>query len=515
MELLQQLQSQVIAIWKRWNASQRIGFAIATLLCLIGIGLVTSWATQQEYAPLYNNLAPQSSHEITSALEGEGIEYKQNTSGTIIMVPVGQMAQARMATREYGGPAVDSEEVSAGGFWTDPAAKKSAAQRAQEKRLAASIAQMKSVKAATVHISQAESSPFLRDQKPAKASIVLDLVSGGMFSAADAQGIISLVSHSVQNLSVEDTVIVDTSGRVLSAADQGMADVTGQLAYRRRLETDLAQKAEAMLVPLLGPQKAVVRVTADIDFTEKTTDRQTYDPDSKVKSREVIETESTSGGAAAAGGGGAAGTASNVGGLTLPSSAKGASTDKETIETEYENAIIVDSIREAPGTIQRLSVAAIVQLPGPAAEGTEEGAVAFTPVTTEQIQRLIQQAVGFDASRDDEIEVVASQFVGLPEVIAPVGFGGMSTDLESLLRSASLGIAAIVALIIGWMTVKKLKPVVVEVDRRKSLSPEVRERLATLTDEIRERPDAMSTVLTTWMNGVSEQDNSSQKRKVA
>ena len=99
-------------------------------------------------------------------------------------------------------------------------------------------------------------------------------------------------------------------------------------------------------------------------------------------------------------------------------------------------------------------------------------------------------------------------------MLEPTGFGGISPGIESLLRNASLGIAAIVALVIGLLTVKKLKPVVLEVDRRKSLSPEVRERLATLTDEIRERPDAMSTVLTTWMTGTADSE-STQKRKVA
>ena len=172
----------------------------------------------------------------------------------MVLVPVSQIAKARMAASEYISPVADSEESSIGGMWMDPLEKKSQAQRMQEKRLAASIAQIRSVKSATVHISQADDSPFLRQQKPAKASIVLDLVPGGMFSSADARGIISLVSHSVQNLNEADTIIVDTSGRVLSAADQGAADTNGQLAYRKQLETDLAQKAEAILIPLLGPK---------------------------------------------------------------------------------------------------------------------------------------------------------------------------------------------------------------------------------------------------------------------
>lgn len=510
MELLQQLQTQVVAIWKRWDASQRIGFAIAALLCLIGVGLIGSWATQQEFVALDRNLSIQESNEIISALESEGIEFQQNQAGSMVLVPVGQLADARRAAGQYLSPAAVEEGPSIGGMWMDPDEKKSLSQRAQERRLAASITRMRSIKTAIVHISQGHDSPFLREQKPAKASVVLELVPGGMFGGTDAQAIISLVSHSVQNLTEDNTMIVDTTGRVLSSSGQPMADIAGQLAFRKQLETHLSQKARSTLAPLLGYNKASVQVFADLDFTEKTTARKSFDPDEKVKKSETITSESTTGAASL---NGAAGTASNVGNAATQASGTGSSTDSETITTEYGNTEINDTIKEAAGAIQRITVSATIELPVAPAEG-EEGADSFVPITTEQIQKLIEQAVGFDASRGDEITVVAGKFIDTLELVEPSGFAGMPSDLESLLRSGSLGIAAIVALVIGWMTVKKLKPVVVEVDRRKSLSPEVRERLATLADEIRERPDAMSTVLTTWMGG-SEGQEDKQKRKVA
>lgn len=509
MELLQQIQTQLLAIWKRWNASQRIGFAIAALLCLIGIGLIGSWATQQEYAPLYSGLTAMEAHDIISSLQAEGIESKTNYSGSTVLVPVGQIAAAKMATKDYGVAASSVDGASLFNFGDD---EKSAAERAQEQRLAASIQQLRSVKSATVHISQVEQSPFLRERKPAKAGVVLDLVPGSVFSAADAQGVISLVSHSVQDLSPENTIIVDTAGRVLSSADSEFADVSGQLAYRRQLETSLAQKAEALLVPLLGPQKAVVRLTVDVDFTRRETERMSYDPETKVKKKEEITSTNIVGGTTASGG---AGTTSNVGPLTMPESGNGTSNDSETIKTTYLNSTISDVVKEAGGVIKRMSVAAIVELPEAVSEEGGEASPAVASVTIEQIQNLIQQAVGFDTERNDDIEVVASKFMGMPDMVPPVGIGGMSSDLESLLRSVSLGIAAIVALLIGFMTVKKLKPVVVEVDRRKSLSPEVRERLASLTDEIRERPDAMTTVLTEWMQGIAPKNQAGGKARKA
>ena len=305
-------------------------------------------------------------------------------------------------------------------------------------------------------------------------------------------------------------MIVDTDGHVLSTHDALGADVTGQLEYVRRLESGLSAKAEAMLAPILGHGRAVVRVSADVDFTETSTARTFYDPDGKVKSRESISTESSRGQSP---GSGETGTASNVG--LSGKGGQGTLSDVETIETEYQNAETVDTIREAPGRINRLTIAAVVELPETSADADPATGSTGPVFTREQVEGIIKQAVGFDESRNDEIEVLAGKMTGIPDLSASIGWMDSLEQLAPLARSASLGIASVIALFLGLMMIRRLKPVVVEVERRESLDPEVRARLADLSEEILQHPEAVSTVLAGWLadqNANAGKTDSSSRR---
>ncbi|MEZ6130569.1 MAG: flagellar basal-body MS-ring/collar protein FliF [Planctomycetaceae bacterium] len=502
MDLIKQLTTQLTQIWTRWTVVQRIGMVVVTCLCVSGVVMVGIWASTKDFVTLTNSLTPAQAHEIVSTLEAEGIEYELNFSGSAVSVPVADVSRARLAIKELGHDVAQTDDEFGSGLFTDPTQQRSRAQRALERRLALSIMQMQSVRSATVHLTMSEQSPFIREKTPTKASVVLQLAPGNMFSSTDSRAIVSLVSHAVENLNPEDTIIVDTDGHVLSESDALGGDVSGQLEFRRKLEAGLSAKAEAMLTPVLGHGRAIVRVTADIDFTEKNTARTSYDPDGKVKTRESISTETTRGpGGSSAG----AGTSSNVGSLTLGSSSTSES-DVETIDTEYQNTETVDTIREAPGQIRRLTIAAVVQLPDPADKEEATAATAAVPeITQAQVEKIIRQAVGFDETRSDEIEVLAAKMTGVPDLMAPAGWTETVRDLSPLVGSVSLIVASVIALFLGMKMIGRLKPVVVEVDRRQTLDPETRARLADISDEIRENPDAVSTVLAGWLAGQTKQ----------
>ena len=65
--------------------------------------------------------------------------------------------------------------------------------------------------------------------------------------------------------------------------------------------------------------------------------------------------------------------------------------------------------------------------------------------------------------------------------------------------------------------IRRLKPVVVEVERRESLDPEVRARLADLSEEILQHPEAVSTVLAGWLADQNDKagDSDSSSRRAA
>jgi flagellar M-ring protein FliF len=369
------------------------------------------------------------------------------------------------------------------------------------------IMQLNGVAHAEVHVSRPDPSPFVRDAQPATASVVLTFRPGMMFDRQQAASVVSIVSHAVGGLRPDDITVADTDGRILSEKQSGMgADVAMQFEYQRRLETDLAAKAETMLSQVLGPGRAIIRVTADVDFTQTTRTEETYDPDAKVKISEKITTEDTTNQENSVGG---SGTAANVQAAPAATTqTRGAQMSKsETIDTTYQNSSITSTVTEAPGRLKRLTVSAAIDIPEPAAGGT-----ALLPA---DIEKIIKQAVGFSEERLDAIQVIEGPLAAVPALDDPA-FGGASPwkQYEGLVRNASLGIASLVVLAIALLTLKKVKPVVVTPPMSEGLSLDSSRRLSAIARQVEDDPQAIAQMLETWL-GEDGRARSDSIRKTA
>ena len=520
MDFIRKLGTQFRAIWSRWSHAQRVGVVSVVAVCGTGILGILFWASSKEYVTLANRLSPTDAHEVMSALQAEGIESQLNFSSSAVSVPVNEVSRARLAIKDIVDPLQDDPLGSGSGLWVDPIQQRSQGIRNLERRIASTIAEIRSVRSATVHISQPEPSPFIREQTAPTASVVLTLSGGTQFSSGDARAVVSLVSHSVEDLLPDNVTVLDTNGRILSSVGGVEGDVNGQLEYRERLERDLSSKAETLLESLLGHGRSTVQVTAEIDFTEKESEQTSYDPDSKVKTKESISTESMTGDLAQLAAG-APGVASNLTPTSPPlarSTRAPASREIETIDTEYQNTQTVDTVREVPGKVKRLTIAAVVELPEPDANtgGAGAGAAPQQSITAEQIESIIKQAVGFDSSRNDEITVLAAKLHGTEGRPVPAGFWANWSDAEPLLRAVSLSVASLVALIIGMMVIRKLKPVVIEVDRRESMPHDVQSRLDELSQRMTQNPELVASVFSAWLDHEEDEDaEPTETRKAA
>ncbi len=153
-----------------------------------------------------------------------------------------------------------------------------------------------------------------------------------------------------------------------------------------------------MMDGVIGDGKSVVRVNAELDFQQVEKTNELYDPNSAVvRSQET--TQSTK-------------TASDK----QEQNAETRDDNKtETAVTNYEINKTVEHIINSVGNIKRLSVAVLldgVHKKGTGGVGTPAEEV-YEPRSQEDIDRLtaiIKNAVGYDAQRNDQIEVVNLPF---------------------------------------------------------------------------------------------------------
>ncbi len=512
MDLLNTTVTQLKGLWGRWTNSQRIGIVAALVVSVIAVAGVGIWASRPEYVLVTDRLSPQQAAEVVSTLEAANLKYRLNYSGSAVLVPATDLNRARLALKDIVSVSDKDEPIVSEGIWSDPTLHQARLNRQLESRLARSVSQLASVKSATVHLSLGESTPFLRERSPAKASVILELNPQSMFTTTDARSVASLVAHSVENLKAEDVSILDTSGRLLSTTQGLEADVSGQLSYRGRIEADLAAKAEAILTQMLGPGRAVVRVTADVDFTQTQSKETRYDPEMKVKVSETIHSESSTSPRRNQSSG--AGASANMDALAFKSGGGENGGKVESNTTTYENAKTEDTVNRMPGRITRLTVAAVVQLADEASAAasavaatsgvTASASPAGPVVTREQVEKIIKQAVGFDASRMDEIEVLSAPLMGNVNLLAPLPTTTGWEQYAPLLKNLSLGVASLVALFLGFMVLRRMKPIVVETESKESIPPEMVLRIADLSRQAQEHPEAVARVISSWLEEPGE-----------
>ncbi|MGB6042302.1 MAG: flagellar basal-body MS-ring/collar protein FliF, partial [Pirellulales bacterium] len=446
------------------------------------------------------DLDPSEAAEIVSKLNAEGIKTKMNFSGSSVLVPKQQWSQARLVAGDrLGSSFTDSSEMD-NSFLADPSMNHFRILRRREDALARSIMRMDSVSNATVHIARPEPTPFIKEQSPTTASVVLELRTGAVVTQEQSAAVVAMVAGSIEGLLPDNVTVMDSRGRILSGKYlSANSDIASQFEFRRKLEADLATKSQAMLSEMLGTGQAIVRVTADIDFTRKERMETFYDPDGKVKTSERITSKSKSGGDTT--GAGAAGTAANLAGRGGARQAVPISEKEEENDTEYENAKTVNTVTEAGGTIKRLTIAAMVDLSG----DTEQQGKANV-VTQEQVEGLIKQAVGFDTQRGDSIEVVSTSFAASGPADGEDPYEAEKwNNYTALARNSSLGLAAVVALILGLLILKKLRPISLpRGDREATISIDRTRVLTALSAQARDNPEVVSSILAAWLEDSRE-----------
>jgi len=369
---------------------------------IVGIILVVGWLNEATYSTLYSNLDESEAGEIVSYLNDSKIPYQLADGGRTISVPSSDVYQARISLASDGLPTKGSIGYSLfdkNNLGMTDFLQNLNFRRALEGELTRTIMQLSEVKAARVHIVMPKERLFKEDKIEATASILLKLTGKGL-TKQQISGISHLVASSVEGLQPEYISIVDYNGNLLSNSQKtdAIAGLTSsQLDVRKQVENYLEEKAQSMLNDVLGTGKSVVRLTADLNFQQLEKTSEIYDPNSpSVRSEERTTSSSTT---------------SDKADEVSESTEDG---NNETTITNYELNRTNEHIIEAVGSIDRLSLAVLVDgVYQPVENESGETEMVYQPRPQNELDRLaaiVKNAVGFDLERNDQIEMVNIAF---------------------------------------------------------------------------------------------------------
>lgn len=441
MNILQQYLNKFRATWSSLSTPLRLAILVVATIFVVSASTVIYFTTATEYELLASGLPPDEASAIVAHLDTANIPYRLESGGSTILVPKDRHAKARVELAGQGGLSRGGkgfELFDDASLAMTPFVQNVNYTRALQAELARSVMNLEPVASARVIIARSEPSPFIRDQQPTTASVVLKLKPGATISRQMAGGIVSLVARSVEGLKPENVTVVDAAGRLIidPRSENGDGAASSQLEFRRDLETYLAAKAEELLSRHLGPGRALVRVSADLNQQKMKELRESYAADERVARSEMTSSSDSSPASEAKG---AAGTSSNTGRTrTANSGSVGNRSREEKTSTDYLVPKTTRVVEGQPGMVQRLTVAVMVDLTPPKDSGGEAAKL----ISVTEVEELVKQAVGFQTGRD-EIKVTNGSLAVSP--IAVDGAAGSWFDqiqtYVHLVRNVSLMIA--------------------------------------------------------------------------
>lgn len=402
-----------------------LGLPGRALVVLVGGGVLTAllWTTfstnRPDMATLFSQLNPSDAGAIVEELKSSKVPYRVADGGTRILVPSGVVHETRLRLATRGlpqGGGVGFEVFDRTTLGTTDFVQRLNYQRALQGELSRTLGQIKEVTAARVHLALPQPSVFTEQEKPATASVVLNLRPGARLTPEQVRGIVHLVSSSVEGLNPDRVTVIDTSGKlIVRPAESGPSQTSSrQFEMQEGVEAEMERRVRTMLEEILGPNKATVRVAAQMDFTSVERTEERFDPRGVIKSEQrTTETQNSSTTTPAA----VAGAASNVPSETATQPTLGQSTAKTTKEAEtvqYDVSKVFERKVFSPWQLKRVSVAVMVDGSSKAVKDVKGGErkeyVPRKPEEIEKIKMVVKNAVGFNASRGDEVEVVEFPF---------------------------------------------------------------------------------------------------------
>jgi len=416
---------QLVESYLRLPLAQKIAAPLMIAGMVGVITFVSNWATRPDYRVLFSNLSDADSASIVEKLKDQKVGYRiANDGKTIEVSPPEMVDEIRLELAAAGLPKggnigfeiFDTTKLGRTGFQEELDAL-----RGLQGELERTIGAIDVVKAVRVHITRPQRSTFVKRDVLPTASVLLRLKVGAELSKQQTKGIANLVANSVERLTAENVTILDAKGNLLNTKEE--ADALGgteltRLDYKSKIEASYVKQIESMLGGILGAGKAIARVTADLDFSKFEKEEELFDPASRVtRSERSIEE-----GSGASAEGGVPGVLSNLtndpGLLTPPDSAKG-SRRSESVKN-YEVSRAVSKTMSAPGRVQKLSVAVLVDglynaVPTGAKDESGNPVVdkQYKPLAPEMIKKidsLVKQTVGFDSTRGDIVTVENIKF---------------------------------------------------------------------------------------------------------
>lgn len=479
---------QILNIYRNMPLSRKIFIGAATALMIAGFAALFIWANRVEYNTLYANLSSEDASQIVTKLKEQRVPFQLEGGGSTIKIPKEKVYETRLDLAGQGlpkGGGAGFEIFDKTDFGATEFVQNLNYQRAIQGELARTIKEFEEVEDARVMIVMPRDSVFIEDKKAPSASIMLKLKKD--LEKEKINAVVYLVSSSIPDLAPEMVTVVDTTGKVLfknnkTKDDEESGDIVSKrYKYKTSVEEELSARIQSMLEHIIGKNKAIVRVTAEMNFTQIDEQEEIFDPEGQVaRSRhnigEAVERQGKN-----------PAEISSVNPVVPPEEQvnQAAPYNEKSQKTDdtvnYDITKTLRKTQKPVGQISRLSVAAV--LDGKYENATDDKGIAikkFTPRTQQEMDQfmaIVKNSMGFNEDRGDQVSVESLPFSSVEDVTPDTRFdiSRVRKDYGNIIANILLVLA--IFLFIVRPVAKTIKEVKTAVQEAALPAPEEETRL--------------------------------------
>ena len=546
-----QVSSQVQAWWDRITAAyDGLPQPAKVLLGTFGVTVaaVAVWFAvapmMKDYTVLYADLDHDDAGAIVEELKKAKADFRLTGDGSTIEVPAEDARELRLQLATAGMPRggrMGFEDFQNMRLGATEFEQHVTYRTAMEGELARTIATVRDIHSARVHLVLPKKSVFSSRNEPASASVVVRLKPGRQVDPDKVRGIVYLVASAVPALSPDRVTLVTTDGVTLhrpkgNGDDGDELEVSqDQLTRTRNYEALLEERTRSMLERMLGAGHVDVRVRAELDTAKVERKSDHYDPKNTALRSERLLIEGAGAGdlpadtvAGVPGAESNLPTAEGVEGEPVAAAEEATGGRRRSHTRNWEVDHVQERRTSVTQSVKRLAVAVIVD----GVETTVEGETTVEPRSAEELTKLTQlvkSAVGFDEARGDQLSLESVSFYNEPEptVEGPLPVLPIPEKLQRwvpLAKYVGIGLASLIALLVfrsKWRKAvkerakRRPKPVAVTsstaetkaIDGTQEIAPKVlREWRREALDRATADPATAALVMRHWLGTAGQHD---------
>jgi flagellar M-ring protein FliF len=488
----------------RLTPLQKVGLGAVVLTVVVGALVLGRGSSGPSMSPLYTDLQSKDASAVVDSLSSRGVHYSLTDAGHTVLVPTDQVYDLRVAMAGAGIPS-SSEGYSLldkQGITTSDFRQRIDYQRALEGELDKTLEAMQGIQSAAVHLALPEESVFIDTPAKPTASVLLVGTSPDGINPDAVGAVVNLVASSVKNLQPADVTVIDSNGAVLSASGVSTGTSGSWNRAVTTFEQQMSRELTALLTRATGAGKVAVSVTAALDLDQVQSTKDDYGPIGDDDTGAYVVSEQTASESYAGGGGenataGVLGPDPAVDGATVASGIDTATTavpttidpaaptttaaadattttsaldagaatsttavaaattsvyGSSTATRTYAVDHVVEQVTKAPGTIERLHVAVLL----------DSTAVSEEQVGT--IEDLVSTAAGIDPARGDSLTVsrlpfdtsAAQQAAALS---AENDQAAAKAKKEQLIRTLAIAGVILIAVLLAYRSARRARRV--------------------------------------------------------